>query len=1405
MRFFYTLLILLSFASLSAQVTDDFSDGDFTNNPTWSGDVGEWEVLSGELHLNNAAPASSNNSHLSTPSAAMTNGNWEFLVRMDFNPSGVNYVDIFLASDIADLEGAVNGYYVRLGGTTDEISLWESSGGTGSEIIDGTDDKLDVNTPIAYVRVTRDALGNWELFTDTTGTGSSLVSEGTVLDATHTTSSFFGIHTRYSSTRNTWCYLDGVNVTFTPAVDTTPPVLVSVQASLINELTLDFNEDIDVSTGTTLNNYLLNGTTAPISAVIDAGDSSMVRLGFAANFPVCTPQSLQVSAVEDRSGNAMAQVNLPFTYAVAGTASFKGVIINEIFADPSPPVNLPEEEYIELYNRGNTVVDLNGWTFYDATGSGVITTSSYLLCPGEYVILVDDTTNWNVYGPAIEMNLPSLNNGNDEISIRDDNNTLIDTVEYDISWYGGSPWEDGGYSLELINPTDTCVAGGSNWTHSSHPDGGTPATANSVINTTPDTTGPQLTTITILAADTLLVCFDEALDPASGTTLSNYSVDNGLGAPSSAQLSGTDCVILGFPTTLDTGTLYTLTVAAVMDCKGNFEPNQTGQFIIPNPASFRVVVINEIFPDPDSTLTNLPNGEFVELYNRSADPIDLLGWTFSDASSTITLPSYLLAPGGYVAICESDDVVAYSGFGPVLGVSTLPSLNNSGDELGLRDPMHILVDTVEYTDDWYQDPDKDNGGWSLELINPDDTCSLLGNWIASNDNDGGTPGTQNSVYDNTPDTQGPVLQSITILGPNTIVVCFDETMDQGLLAQVSNYSIDNGIGTPTQATPQSPFFDCVTLTLATTIDTGTIYTLDFPLLADCKGNPADSTSGQFVQGGSAIPFQVVINEIMADPSPVVGLPEVEFIEIYNTGNTVVDLTDWVLDDPSSTDAVFPNYNLQPGAYLIVCDEDDVDSLSAFGDVLGTPSFPTLNITGDSLRLFDASSTLIDAVAYDDSWYQDEAKEDGGWTLERVDPTFPCDNSGNWRASNDASGGTPGAQNSIIGTFADTDPPAIDQAQVQGLSMVRVIFDEGMDATTLLDPMSYTIDQGLGNPLLVTPVSGTTNAVDLLILGSLQDNVVYCVTVENVQDCAGNLIDADNTACFGIPLAAEQGDIIINEILFNPYTGGTDYVELVNLSDKILDLSTIYIGEIFEGTDSIFNEDQVSSSQLLFLPGAYICLTSDRQFQIDTYQPIDPDAIYEMSGFPTYDDNEGECVIRTDSNVVLDRFFYLDDYQFPNLDDDNGVSLERHDFNRETQDPDNWHSAASTVNYGTPGYENSQILIPNPDPEEVWLQPETFSPDQDGIDDVLSINYLFQTSGWNTRMNVFDNKGRLVRALVPNTLLGTEGGTFTWDGTNDNGNKVPVGVYVILVESSNPNTGETKNFKLGVVVAARLGG
>ncbi len=1409
LRFLFLILFSIAFVSLPAQFTDDFSDGDFTNNPTWAGDNGEFEVLAGELHLNNTAAAASNSSYLSTPSTAIDNATWEFYLRLDFNTSGANYADIYLVSDMADLEGAVNGYFVRVGGSGDEVSLFESTAGSSSNIINGRNGVL-VGAPVEVrVRVTRDAAGNWELFSDTTSTGTLFLSEGTATDLTHTTSSHFGFLTIYTSTRNDWSYLDNVSVTGTAVQDTFPPTVVSVTATSATVLEVVFSENVDVATAVDLNNYTVNGASNPQTAVIDAVDSSLVYLTFSNPFGVCATESIDIVNVEDQASNAMDPFAGTFTFAVASSTIFKGVIINEIFADPTPQIGLPTNEFVELYNRGSDPVDLMNWTFSDGGSPQTISPTSFLLCPGEYVILASDTTGYGAFGTALEMSLPALNNGGDPLGLRDNTGQLIDSVTYDSDWYGGPPASDGGVTLELINPTDTCALGGSNWAASTAAAGGTPGQPNSVLNTQPDVTAPSLISVTILSANSIQVCFDEALDIGVATNAANYSVDNGLGAPNTATIFGAnfDCVDLTFPTPFDTGTVYTLTASNISDCKGNALANQTGQFLIAGPTTFRAVIINEIFPDPDTNATNLPSGEYFELYNRSNAQVDLAGWRFSDASSSITLPSYLLPPGGYVAITPNSNAGALGNFGSnILGVSSLPSLNNSGDELGLRDGQGTLVDSVEYTDEWYQDDDKDDGGYSLELINPEDTCSYLGNWIASNDPDGGTPGAQNSVFDNTPDIVPPSLLGISLLSPNAVEVCFDETMDAGTLADVNNYSVDNGLGAPTSAVPQGPVNACVVLNFATAIDTGTTYTISFSNITDCKGNSVGLLSGTFVQGGGAQPYDILITEIMADPSPAVNLPEADYIELYNASANVVDLTGFVVDDPSSTDATLPTYNLLPGEYVIVCDDSDSADFRALGypNIAATSSFPSLNSTGDSLKLFDAGGVLIDEVNYDNDWYRDEDKEDGGWSLERIDVTFLCDNGGNWRASEDVDGGTPGLANSVAGSFADVEVPTMVRVEVLDPQMIRAYFSEAMDANTLLNPLNYSIDNGIGNPVAAAPNGDNPLSVDLILGSPLDTNLVYCLTASDVTDCSGNLIGSIGTViCFGIPEPVEVGDLIINEILFNPYTGGSDFVELYNVSNKIIDLSEVRIGEIFEGTDSIFNDDEINETQLLLLPQSYIALTADKAFQETTYQPIDPNAIFEMSSFPTYDDNEGECVIFTDSLVVLDRFAYLDDWHFPNLDDDEGVSLERQDFDRPTQDENNWHSAASTVLFATPGYENSQILVPGEPTQEVTIEPETFSPDQDGVDDVLSINYLFNTSGWNLRINVFDSKGRLVRELLPNTLLSTDAGTFTWDGTNDNNNKVDVGIYVLLIEAINPNTGEVKNFKIGCVVAGRF--
>ena len=164
--FFIFILFSQSLVSV-AQFTDDFSDGDFTNNPIWLGDIGRFEVDSlSKLHLNDSI---TNTSYLTTESQAIINGIWEFEVKMDFSPSTSNYSKVYIVSDNADITSSLNGMYVHIGGeigTVDDVSLYVQNGNSSTKIIDGVDG-LSATNPDLKIKISRDSLGNWELFVDT--------------------------------------------------------------------------------------------------------------------------------------------------------------------------------------------------------------------------------------------------------------------------------------------------------------------------------------------------------------------------------------------------------------------------------------------------------------------------------------------------------------------------------------------------------------------------------------------------------------------------------------------------------------------------------------------------------------------------------------------------------------------------------------------------------------------------------------------------------------------------------------------------------------------------------------------------------------------------------------------------------------------------------------------------------------------------------------------------------------------------------------------------------------------------------------------------------------------------------------------------------------------------------------
>ena len=386
MRLFVTIgLLLFSALVCNGQLIDDFSDGEYFNSPTWGPDNPiNWTIVGGQLRSNSAVASST--FYITTFSSQVLNAQWEFSVNLPFNTSSANFVDIFLVSSNANLTGpSVNGYFVRIGGTPDEISLYSTSNGLNNILINGTDGLTNTSNNTLKIKVTRDAANLWKLERDITGIGNSYVTEGMATDNSFTTTSFFGIRiTQSTASFFSKHFFDDFYVG--PIIsDLTPPVLNSITVDSSTEISLLFNEILDVVSSQITSNYSVNNLIGnPVSAVLQS-DLKTVKLTFNKAFANGIVNLLTLFSIKDLAGNSMASTQQNFLFFQAVPTKTKDLIITEIFADPSPQIGLPDFEYIEIFNRSANPIDMNGWKLADATTTA--TFASHIILPGEYWIV----------------------------------------------------------------------------------------------------------------------------------------------------------------------------------------------------------------------------------------------------------------------------------------------------------------------------------------------------------------------------------------------------------------------------------------------------------------------------------------------------------------------------------------------------------------------------------------------------------------------------------------------------------------------------------------------------------------------------------------------------------------------------------------------------------------------------------------------------------------------------------------------------------------------------------------------------------------------------------------------------------------------------------------------------------
>ncbi len=795
------------------------------------------------------------------------------------------------------------------------------------------------------------------------------------------------------------------------------------------------------------------------------------------------------------------------------------------------------------------------------------------------------------------------------------------------------------------------------------------------------------------------------------------------------------------------------------------------------------------------------------------------------------------------------------------------------------------MDALEYTRDWYQDEDKRNGGYSVELINPDLPCYDPLLWRASNSNIGGTPGNINSVQNTDFTGMSPFVDEYFFPEPDRIVLHFNKSMDLNSL-QTANYLIEPSLNITEISTdstvknrleivlmdplvnnqtyeltidevadcngnssfnlavgftfdnqrPQIDEFiflaDSIlllrfdeTVTTSSAIEPGnyqleplinifdvnlisgneiilffnqslqrgTDYSLTLNAVEDIFGNAIDKEAYGFLFGGANNPGfnQLLITEIMAKPTTDQSLPDVQYIELFNPTDKPVSLFGLRYMDARDTVALVLNYIL-PNEYLIVCPNSRADLMKEFGRVVALSPWPNLNNSGDDLQIINFKNELVHQVFYRDTWYKEDFKKnEGGWSLEMIDTRNPCIGFSNWTASRAQERGTPGKLNSVQEDNPDLVGPEVIKAFAPLPTEIEVVFNETIQLPNLRKDQ-FSIDPTIA----IGSIEVLNNrTIKLILENELQLRKRYSVNIDQITDCAGNLVNPEKSAVtFGLVEEVEQNDIILNEILYHPNSGGVDFIEFYNRSDKFINLKN------WKAKGSTQESVLFAEENMVMAPGDILAITTDPAILINHYPNSSEVGNIKVTALPNFINGEGIVHILSENGALDELFEYSDELHIPFLKTSQGVSLERISPEVEINEPNSWKSAASSSGFATPGAINSQLANVNISFGEIKAIPPSFAHDAPGRNYTL-INYELSDVGNLATVKIFDTKGYLVKTLANNETLNTSG-FFRWDGDDNSGRKVGVGYYIIYFELFS-SAGNTRILKERVAVGSNF--
>ena len=751
------------------------------------------------------------------------------------------------------------------------------------------------------------------------------------------------------------------------------------------------------------------------------------------------------------------------------------------------------------------------------------------------------------------------------------------------------------------------------------------------------------------------------------------------------------------------------------------------------------VVINEMMYGPSGD-----EQEWIEIYNKSNRTVNLKKWKVCDPSrqTAITTKDFFIPSGSYAIIAKDTLPQRYPHLNCPLAYSSIPIMNNDGDNIAIRDSFDLVIDSVTYSPLW-----GGSGGYSLERKYFDSSSSSADNWGSSLNYKKATPGFVNSItpkdfdiaitafapkrsyYDEYED----VACTVSLLNrgkftSDSIHICLYKVAGQDSLPKSENVILN--LTRQPLSSGAADVFTC-------TVGKYKADSLYFMVQATVPKD--DDTTNNFaytlvnVLNINDKRSDIIINEIMYAPPA----KEPEWFELYNRSAKTLNLQKYHFADATDTVALSKNsVTLNPGEYCVIAHDSTIFKKYVPPSKTIISTFPALNNDGDNLLLLDSLYRIIDSLDYLPSW-----GGTNGYSLERIDANAGSNDSTNWKTAKVKVRATPGYINSQTKKNYDLELHSITSVNpypVTGdtISLTVKIYNTGYQTVSgLLQLYGDRNLDSISDTLLMRSNMFTVPTGD-----SAELIFPHISVMDSVKGFYGKLIadadedTSDNYLYTIITPSYKPGIILVNEIMYAPSKDEPEWIELYNTSSDSISLSGWSVSDILAKPSRVQITRKISIPPL-----QYIVITRDSSI-FSYYPALHSDLI--VSSLPAFNNDEDGVVIYDNNGRAIDSIHY-----HATWGGKNGFSLERKNVLPDGNNPDNWGTSKSRF-HGTPGYINSLI----PKAHDVAIIHASASPEFPIEGESLVPNAMIKNEGAGVLQNIEVSMYYTQKGNTPYVLL-----------------------------------------------------